>query len=128
RLAEAAADARGGLEASHERGQHRGLVPPDLLAARQGRGPDRRAVMGYRLDVGIVEIEAVRQGAVGERGEWRRGRAAEEHGGPALAAPRGRDLANDASGGFLAGADRDAEPIGEAEARHVGDLRGKDAL
>ena len=37
--------------------------------------------------------------------------------------PSGRDLADNMAGGLVGGADRDAEPIGQAQPRHVGDLR-----
>ena len=70
--------------------------------------------MSDRPDIGVVEIKAVRQGAVGESGEGRGGSAAEQDRGGSLAMPCGRDLADNAAGGLVGGADRDAEPISEA--------------
>jgi hypothetical protein len=70
--------------------------------------------MGDRPDVGVIEIEAMRQGAIGERGERRRRGGAEQDRRMPLAPPPGRDLTDDAAGGLVGGADRDAEPVGQA--------------
>jgi hypothetical protein len=42
--------------------------------------------------------------------------------------PSGRDLADDAAGGLLSSANRDTQPIGEAQPRHIDDLRRQGAL
>src|ERR1051325_7194574 len=84
--------------------------------------------MRDRPDIGVVEIEAVRQGAVGEGGEGCSRSAAEQNPGGPLTVPSGRDLADDAAGGLLSSANRDTQPIGEAQPRHIDDLRRQGAL
>ena len=73
-------------------------------------------------DIGVVEIEAMRERAVGERGDRGGGGVPNSIVARARLPQPDSDFAHDAPRRLVAGADRHAEPIRQAQTRQVGDL------
>ena len=122
------AQARDGLVAGHRRRDQRAPVERAGLAERERHRHHHRGGVGDRRRVGVVEVEAVGEGAVGEDGQRRRRRAlgadhrAVAGGAPALQRTqhRGRRL----GGGR---GQRDPEDVERAQA-HAGDHSRREVL
>jgi hypothetical protein len=71
--------------------------------------------------VGIIEVEAVRERAVGQRCGAGSRRLSEQDGGAAWRACSRHEIADDAAGVLAAATDGDGEPVGEAQAAGVED-------
>ena len=124
RLAEAETRACRRFKPGNEGTQHLLLVAAARLAEREGSRPHRRAGMRHGLDVGIVKVETMCEGAVCQRGNRGGGAPAQQQGGGAVRTPRLHRLMHDARRFFLARADGNSKPVGEAHPCGVENMFG----
>ena len=120
RLAEQpAADARADLETGDKGTQD--TLFGTLPFARQGqyRGPGRTAQMRQAADVGVVEIETVREGAVDQGGDDRGSGSRLKNRRQAVRVPVPRHVAGKPPGGLVVGADGHRRPVGETHSRGI---------
>jgi len=106
------------LESDDERDERAATVRAHRFAGRERGGERRRARMVDRLDVRVIEIEAVRQRAVDQRRRWRgQPRAEPDRGRIAAGAEGERGAVHGGGEVHPRGRERDAERIEEVPSR-----------